>query len=316
MPGRFMKLGEPGRWPIVITGIHSIRYQFPRETKTGQGPSGAGQIGWNWVESGRQCRSHGWTAHEGSPVSYGIVRYDQSFCLSNSPHAFTTPLSLAPSLSPLIPSTSIFPRSLSSSLSLPYFPSLFPAFLLSESSLTPSPTRYLHITSNASKVTNIPVSACQHIKTPPTLDGLYSSIDNFKLEGLILVYLWQKSISLPLSVPNPFSSVFRVHPELGWLTSINLIKGSQFRSVGLQLCYPYLQPSSLQSTRRCSLRCGQSYVASVEPCRESTSGVSYLRGNLASSTSPFPAWIRRVLYRIPQFAQPICPTIRSGLMTH
>lgn len=45
MPGRFMKLGEPRRL-VVNTGMHSIRYQFSRETETGQGPSGVSQ---NWV---------------------------------------------------------------------------------------------------------------------------------------------------------------------------------------------------------------------------------------------------------------------------
>lgn len=38
MPGRFMKLGEPGRLDHVITGILSIHYQFPQETETDQGP--------------------------------------------------------------------------------------------------------------------------------------------------------------------------------------------------------------------------------------------------------------------------------------
>lgn len=60
----------------------------------------------------------------------------------------------------------------------------------------PSLIRHLSITSNASKVTSIAVSDCHYIKTLPTLDRLYSSIDNFKLEGLIRIYLRQKSISL------------------------------------------------------------------------------------------------------------------------
>ncbi|KAJ9488089.1 hypothetical protein VN97_g5213 [Penicillium thymicola] len=87
--------------------------------------------------------------------------------------------------------------------------------ILSKFSLSPSLTRYLHLTSSASKVTKIPVSACQYIKTPPTLDDLYSSIDNFKLEGLDPGLPLTEEYFSRLSVPNPFSSVCRVHPELG-----------------------------------------------------------------------------------------------------
>lgn len=120
------------------------------------------------------------------------------------------------SLSPLIPSTSIFLRSLIIfSFALLHFisPSRLPT--LSKFSLSPSPTRYLHLTSNAPKVTKIPVSACQYIKTPPTLDGLYSFIDNFELEGLDPGLPLTEEYFSRLSVPNPFSSVCRVHPELG-----------------------------------------------------------------------------------------------------
>jgi hypothetical protein len=52
------------------------------------------------------------------------------------------------------------------------------------------------------KITRIAVSACHYIKTSPTLDGLYSSIDNFKLRR---------------SEPDPFIKSIEVsHPSSGW----------------------------------------------------------------------------------------------------
>lgn len=118
--------------------------------------------------------SYGRTNHFASPIPLTPLQHLSPWLLLSLPLYHQHPSSLVP--------YHLLFRSPIFHLSFP--PSYFPNPLSS-----PSPTRYLHITSNASKVTNIPVSACQHIKTPPTLDGLYSSIDNFKLEGLILVYL-------------------------------------------------------------------------------------------------------------------------------
>ena len=205
MPGRFMKLAD--------TGIHSIRYKFPRETETGQGPLGASQMQSNLV---------GNADHTDEPPT----REDLYFTVSNGmANHFASPIpltplqhlsSLAPSLCPLIPSTSIFPRSLiifsfvSPISHLPFRLSTLP---------NPLSARHLSVTSlslrTLPKVTRIAVSACHYIKTSPTLDGLYSSIDNFKLRRSEPDLPSAEEYSSHLSVRNPFPSVFRVHPELG-----------------------------------------------------------------------------------------------------
>jgi hypothetical protein len=59
------------------------------------------------------------------------------------------------------------------------------------------------------------VSAGHYIKTSPTLDGVYSSIDNFKLRRSEPDLPSAEEYSSRLSVRNPFPLVFGVHPELG-----------------------------------------------------------------------------------------------------
>ena len=146
-----------GSWNLERPVDWTIRqYRYPFHTLQvspgdGNGPRTFGCQS-NAVKFGGQCRSHGWTAHEGRLVFYCIKRYGQSFCLSNSPHAFTTPLlpgsfSLSPyTINIHLPS---FPYHLLFRLS--YIPPPLPPFHPSESSLCASLIRHLSITSNASQ---------------------------------------------------------------------------------------------------------------------------------------------------------------------
>lgn len=166
--------------PVVNTGIISIRDQFPRETETAPGPAGAGQSRWV-TQIARMDRPRGETGilpyYTVQPITWPLQFPSRLYN--------TSQLSLAPSLSPLIPSTS---RSRSSSFRSPRSPSLLPPFLPVRIISPASLLRHLPITSNAPKVPKIAVSAC-HLYQDIANPGRLYSYTASSLEGRIQIYL-------------------------------------------------------------------------------------------------------------------------------